>query len=132
MRISRPLYKYVSHAVTDNRLYLNPQHFSTVFIFLPPNFDGRITSLVLNLNSGKQNVFLQTDQGSYTFYLMSGLNLKISQIKSDDYSCVVIFFLTQSQASCRNPDQNKLIYCTSPTFDMLVGLNSTTGGRLLQ
>lgn len=69
MRISRPLYKYVSHAVTDNRLDLNPQHFSTAFIFLPLNFDGRFMSLVRNLNSGKQNVFLQTDQGSYTFYL---------------------------------------------------------------
>lgn len=95
MRISRPLYKYVSHAVTDNRPDLNPGlfFFSAVFIFLPErrwkNHEPGAKTWV------QGNGFsTRTDQGSYTFFIWHLVSTKILQItgKADDDPRVVVFF----------------------------------------
>lgn len=80
MRISRPLFKYVSHAVNREQNWsrtLNPE----------ADDDDDITmNLLLNMSSG-------------TFFYMN--TSEFLQVFCD---------------TCRNPEQNKLIYCTSPTF----------------
>lgn len=58
-----------------------------------------------------QHFSTKTDQGS------------CASLRADDDSCGVTCFRQNHSvlAARRNPDHNKLVYCTSPTFDMRAG-----------
>lgn len=116
MRISRPLYKCVSHAVTDNRLELNLEVFSTTFTFFflialqRKSYEPGAKSE----RRETQRFSTRTDQGSYILsHTWSWLQLSLQSWGLDNHSILSYF-------SAKHLDQ------------LHVGILSRTNGSIVQ